>query len=315
LVGIRAGIPLGSPAAPADVTLEGQEFPLPRGVIPTGAFAVSPGYFRTLGISVAQGREFTDRDTENAPPVAMINQWAARRWWPGTDPVGRTIKLDTASGLSVTLTVVGVARDNRAAQPSLLLAEDGPELYRPYEQAPSAFPTFFVRATGAPAPLQKPVREILVRLVPDRPLFTSLASDLVDAQLSTVRLNAVQIVAFALIGLCLALLGVHGVLSYAVGRRTQEIGIRGALGATRAGLQRMVLADGMWLTTAGLLLGLPVAAAATRLIRGMLYGTNPTDPLVYAAVGLVVAVVSLGAGYLPARRAARVDPLIALRAG
>ncbi len=314
-VGIRATVPLGSPAAPADITPEGKESTLPRGVAPTSCFAVNPGYFRTLGITIARGREFNEQDAENAPPVAMINQWAARRWWPGKDPIGRTVKVDTAPGLSMTLTVIGVARDNRAAQPNLLLAEEGPELYRPFEQAPSAFPTFFVRAAGDPAPLQKPVREILVRLVPDRPLFASLVSNLVDAQLSTVRLNAIRIVAFALIGLCLALMGIHGVLSYAVGRRTQEIGIRGALGATRGGLQRMVLADGVWLTAAGLVLGLPAAALATRLIRGMLYGTNPTDPVVYAAVGLVVAVVSLGAGYLPARRAARVDPVIALRAG
>jgi putative ABC transport system permease protein len=311
-VALRAGIalPQGSP-----LSVEGSASPLSGDLLPRNILSVSPGYFRALGIPVLRGREFSEADLEAAPPVALLNDWAASHWFPGRDAIGRTVRIDTAPAQSIALTVVGVVRNSKAATRNLLLSGDGPELYRPYEQASSAFPTFFLRTAGTPAPLLRPVRQLLARLVPDRPVFASpMAQPLAD-QLGRVRLNALQIIAFALVGLALALLGIHGVLSYAVGRRTHEIGIRGALGATRGGIERMVLADAARLTLAGLALGLPLAALASKLIRGMLYGTNPRDPFVYAAVALAVIVVSLAAAWAPARRAARVDPLIALRAG
>ena len=311
-VALRAGValPQNSP-----LSVEGSDSPLSGDLLPRSTWSVSPGYFRTLGIPVLRGREFSESDLDAAPPVALLNEWAATHWFPDRDAIGRTIRIDTAPSHSIALTVVGVVRNSKAATRNLLLSGDGPELYRPYEQASSAFPTFFLRTAGSPAPLLRPVRQLLARLVPDRPVFaSSMAQPLAD-QLGRVRLNALQIIAFALVGLALALLGIHGVLSYAVGRRTHEIGIRGALGATRGGIERMVLADAARLTLAGLLLGLPLAALASKLIRGMLYGTNPRDPLVYAAVALAVILVSLAAAWAPARRAARVNPLIALRAG
>lgn len=314
-VTLRAEVPLGPRGAAPVVTLEGDAAPLPPGMAPETALSVGPSYFRTLGIGLVRGREFSEQDLETTPAVAVVNEWAARHWWPGRDPIGRTIRIDTAPGAGAMVTVVGIARDNKAAGRNLLLSEDGPELYRPYEQASSAFPTFFVRATSGPAPLLRPVREILVRLVPDRPVFAALLAENVADQLSGVRLNALQVMAFALVGLFLALLGIHGVLSYAVGRRTQEIGIRGALGATRGGIERMVLGDALRLTAIGVTLGMPVALLVTKPIRGMLYGISPTDPVVFVGVALAVAAVSLVAGYAPARRASRVDPVIALRAG
>lgn len=312
---LRASVPLGARGKPAEVTLDGQAAPLPKGLAPEAALAVSPGYFTTLGIRITRGRDVSDRDLEAAPAVALINEWAAARWWPGQDPVGKSIRIDTAPSLPVTLTVVGVVRNNKAAGRNLLLSEEGPELYRPYLQSPSAFPTFFVRASGSPAGLLRPIREALVRLVPDRPVFATLMAENVSDQLGGVRLNAIQILAFALVGLALALLGIHGVLSYTVRQRTQEIGIRGALGASRGGIERMVLADAARLTVLGVVIGLPVALLASKLIKGMLHGVSPTDPAVYAIVALMVGVVSIGAAFAPARRAARVDPLIALRSG
>jgi predicted permease len=312
-VGVLAQLSLGLRGAAPGITVQGQSSELPSELVPAGVSAVSPGYFRALGIQIVQGRDFTEQDLESAPQVAIVNQWAARHWWPGQDPVGKSIRIDTAPSLSMTLTVAGVTRDNRAAQQNLLLADLGPEIYRPFEQAPSAFPTFYLRAAGNPAPLLRPVRQILVRRVPDRPLFASLLSEQVNDQLGAVRLNAVQIAAFALIGFFLALTGIHGVLAYTVRRRTHEIGIRGALGASRGGIVGMVLADGARLTLAGLVVGIPSAMLASGVIRGMLYGTSPTDPVVYGAVGLGVGAVSILAGYLPARRAAQVDPVIALR--
>jgi ABC-type antimicrobial peptide transport system permease subunit len=159
------------------------------------------------------------------------------------------------------------------------------------------------------------VRETLARLVPDRPLFASLASDNVSDQLGGVRVNAYQVLGFAVVGFGLALMGIYGVLSYAVGRRTQEIGIRGALGASRGRLTRMVLLDAGRLVGIGLVVGVLLSFAATNLISSMLYGTNRTDPFVYAGVIALVIAVSFAASWLPARRASKVDPLVALRNG
>lgn len=313
-VALRADVPLAPRGATPALTPAGHGEPLPRALAPALAFGVGPGYFEALGIELVQGRALDDRDTETAPPVAVINEWAARRWWPGRDAVGRTVRVDTAPGAGVEVTVVGVARDNRAARPGLLLSDQGAELYRPFEQAASAFPTFYVEAGGAPAPLLRPVREALARLVPDRPVSTGLVADQVADQLEGVRLNAIQLLAFAAVGLGLALTGVYGVLAYAVGRRAREIGIRGALGASRGRIAGLVLREAALLTLAGLALGYPAATAASRLIEGLLYGTSRTDPGVFVAVAAAVAAVVALASWIPARRAARVDPLTALRA-
>jgi putative ABC transport system permease protein len=314
-VALRAQVPFGATtdAAASAITLEGSATPLGAALAPQTAFAVSPGYFRALGVRVVRGREIAESDQEHTPPVALVNEWAARRWWPGADPVGRTFRVDTAAGKPMTVTVIGIVRDNKAAQPSVLLAGDAPEVYVPFEQAPSAFPTYFVRTEGAPSSVLRPMRDVLVRLVPDRPTFSSLLSEGVATQLRGVRTNAMQVLGFALVGLVLALIGVHGVLSYTVGQRTRELGIRGALGATRTSLGAMVLAGTVRLALAGLAIGLPIAVLATRLVGGLLYGTSPTDPIVYAAVGVVVLLVAMLASWIPARRAARVDPLVGLR--
>jgi ABC-type antimicrobial peptide transport system permease subunit len=224
-------------------------------------------------------------------------------------------RVDTAPGASLAVTVVGVVRDNKAAQPNVLLATDGPEVYRPYEQAPSAFPTYLVRATNglAPQALLRPTRQALIRAVPDRPLFTQLVAEQVALQLAGVRTNAMQIIGFAAIGLVLALVGIHGVLAYTVSRRTREIGIRGALGATRGALRTMVLRDALVLVMVGLLIGLPVAALAAPVIGGLMHGGSIADPVVYLAVAAVVLFASLVASWIPARRASNVDPNIALR--
>jgi ABC-type antimicrobial peptide transport system permease subunit len=160
----------------------------------------------------------------------------------------------------------------------------------------------------------RPIRQLLLRAVPNRPVFTALAEETVNGQMRGVRSNALQILGFALIGLMLALTGVYGVLSYTVGRRAREIAIRGALGATRAATARMVLADTARLAVIGIAIGLPVASLATRLIGSMLYGTNPRDPAVYVFVAVSVIVVALAASWLPARRATRIEPASALRA-
>ena len=201
------------------------------------------------------------------------------------------MRVDTGGG-TVVITVVGVAANSKAARPNILLAEDGPELYLPYEQAPSAFPVFFA-AAARPEPLLRRMSQLLTRLVPDRPVFTSLVSQTVERQLGGVRTNAMQILAFALVGLLLAVFGVYGVLSFEVSRRTREIGIRSALGASSARIAANTIADAAKLTMIAIAIGIPIALYATRLISGLLYTTSPRDPAVYGAVVLCIAVVSL----------------------
>lgn len=310
---VRASLPLAPRGSPPAITLDGAASPLPAGDVPNTAVVVSPTYFKTLDISVVRGRSFTDDDRDAGIPVAMVNEWAARRWWPGQDPVGRVVRVDTAPGLAIALSIVGVVHDNRAALPNVLLADEGAELYRPWLQASTPFPTLLVRSAAAPAALLRPVRELLVREVPDRPVFATLVAEQVADQLSGVRTNATQILAFAAVGLFLALLGIHGVLAYAVGVRVREIGIRGALGATRQRITVMVLRDALAVTIAGVVLGLAAAVLAMRPLASLLHGTRPTDPLVYTSVAIAVLIVALVASWIPARRASRVDPLDALR--
>jgi predicted permease len=315
LAAMRASNRLGARGAPGEIRLSGEASPLSPALAPTAIVAVSAGYFKTAGVHLVAGREFDDTDRETTAPVAMVNEWAAHRWWPNENAVGQLVRIDSAAGAGITVTVVGVVRDNKAAQPNVLLAVDGPEVYRPFDQAPSAFPTFLVRATNGltPQALLRPTRQALIRAVPDRPLFTELLADQVDRQLAGVRTNALQILGFAVLGLALALVGVHGVLAYTVSRRTREIGIRGALGASRARIRVMVFRDALMLVAAGLVIGLPVAALAARFMRELLHGTKVGSPSVFLAVILIMVIASAVASWIPARRASRVDPITALR--
>jgi putative ABC transport system permease protein len=312
-VGVIASVPLQQ-SGKTTITLSGAADPLPQDVVPTSSVSVNETYFETIGARLVRGRPFASYDREETPPVAIVNEWAARHWWPGADAVGKIIRVDTAVARSAEMTVVGVMRDNRAAQQNILLSEDGPELYRPYLQAPSAFPAFYVRATIPPAQLIEPLRKTLARLVPDRPVSATTVLDQANNQFKGVRLDAEQTVGFALLGLALALVGIYGVLSYSVGQRSREIAIRGALGATRWRIVRMVVGDALALAAAGLVIGLTVAAAGMRVIAGLLHGTDAHDPLVYASVALGITVMAALASYLPARQAARTEPVTAMKA-
>ena len=246
--------------------------------------------------------------------AAPARRSPAKRWWPAQDAVGRTVRVDTAPGQPVTMTVVGVIADNRAAQPGLLVSEPGPELYRPYVQAPSPFPLFVIAAQGDPASLLKPVRDLMVRAVPDRPLSATLAASTIADQLAGVRSNARQALWVAIAGLVLALLGVHGVLAYTVRRRTREIGIRGAMGATRGHIVVLILRQSAMLVAIGLVVGIPAARAASRVLDGLLYHTDGRDPSIYALVAGCLVLTAALAGVVPLLRALRVQPLEALRA-
>jgi len=297
----------------AAMTLDNGQ-PLDPALQPRSAFGVSPDYFGALGITILSGRTFTPSENESSAPVAVINEWAARHWWPKENAVGHTFSIDTAPGARAAVTVVGVVRDNLAGQGSVLLAKEGPEVYRPYKQSSFWIATYFIRSRLASPALIGAVQRAVMRLVPangqarGRPLSAQ-----VDAQIQTVRTNATQIGGLAVVGLLLAVTGLYGVLSYVVQQRTQEIGIRAVLGADRSRLLAMVLSQGARLSLVGIAIGVLMAVSSMRLLKGLLYGTPTNDVVVYAGVCGFALFVAFLASYIPARRASRVDPAIALR--
>jgi hypothetical protein len=267
-----------------------------------------------MSIPFLAGRAFTKSDDASAPAVAIINDWAARHWWPNERAVGHTFSIDTAPGLRAMVTIVGVVQDNLAAQPSILLAKPGPEVYRPYKQSHFWIANYFARSHNAAGRVLEDVKKTVMRdfASDGQPRGTLLAAQ-VDAQLQTVRTNATEIAGFAVVGLLLAITGLYGVLSYVVQQRTREIGIRGVLGAGRGDILGMVLSQAMLLSAAGIVVGIVAATGTMRLMQGLLYGTPTHDVPVYAAVSVIALVVTLAASLVPAARAARVDPVIALR--
>ncbi len=300
--------------AGAALVLDGGQAPLPAPLVPSTQAGVSEAYFATLGIGVIRGRAFDPSDVADGAPVAIVNQWAARRWWPGADPVGRTVRVDTAPGEGTVLTVVGVVPDNRAAQSDLLHAEPGPELYRPWRQAATAFPTFVASTTGDAAALVKPMRDLMVRSVPDRPVSAVRLQETIDTQLGGMRTNAAQAGWMALAGLLIAWIGIHGVTAYTVRRRTREIGIRSAMGATPRHIVRLLLREVVVAGMCGVALGLPLALAAGRLMEPVLFHVRAFEPGILLAVAAgLLGVMTLAAG-LPTWRALHIPAVDAVRA-
>jgi putative ABC transport system permease protein len=281
---------------------------------PRNGFGISGDYFKVMDIPLVAGRTFASSDDASAPAVAIINEWAAHRWWPNETAVGRTFSIDTAPGLRAMVTVVGVVKDNLAAQSSILLAKAGPEVYRPFRQAHFWIVNYYARTHGASGRVLEDVKKTVMRdLASDGQPRGNLLAAQVDGQLKTVRTNATEIAGFALVGLLLAITGLFGVLSYVVQQRTREIGIRGVLGAGRGRILGMVLSQAMRLSIAGVVVGIIAAIGTMRLMQGLLYGTPTRDFVVYAAVSAIALIVTLAASLIPAARAARVDPVIALK--
>ena len=273
----------------------------------------STGYFAAAGTGVVAGRAFTAADDASAPRVAIVNESFARRVWPNEDPVGRRFNFSGPSGTP--LTVVGVVADARHES----VGQDAPlQVFLPLRQNADAAAgdamTLYVRAAVPPAALAGPVREVLRRLDPALPVFDVMTLDQrIAGTLGTQRLGRLLLVLLGLAATSLALIGVYGVTAHAATRRTREFGIRMALGATAAVVRREVLRN----TTSPLLIGLAAGAAlalpAGRLAARFLYGVSPHDPLTYLLAGALLTAAALGAAWLPARRAARTDPMEALR--
>jgi predicted permease len=267
---------------------------------------VSPSYFRTLAIPLLAGRELSVRDHANTPPVALINETMARQLFAGIDPIGQTFSIDNTR-----IQVVGLVKDSRY----LRLGETPrPHFYRPLSQQPDAGATLLVNTAGAPLTVLPTVRRKAQALDARLPLLggTSLAEQ-VRRSLFDSRIGATLAASFGVVALVLAAVGLYGVVSYNVTRRTHEIGIRMAIGAERSIVLTMVLREGLRRVLVGLILGTIGSAAAGQLLRKFLYGLSPADPIAWIAVALLLASVGLFASWLPARRAARIDPMNALR--
>jgi putative ABC transport system permease protein len=291
--------------------IEGEADPGPEHQPAAGYSVTCPGYFRTLGIPIRQGREFVNQDTPSAPGVIVINETMARRYWPNKDPIGRRIKLGYFDSKEPWLTVVGVAKDVRHWG---LDEKVEPEFFRPYTQAGWPSMTVVVRTASAPDSYAISVKKAMAEIEPEQPVSNiGSMEEVVRDSVGTRRFPMLLLTVFALLALALAAVGITGVVSYAVVQRTHEIGIRMALGAQpRDVLQLMVQGSMVW-SLAGVVVGIIGAMAVTRLLSALLYGVRPTDPWVLGVVSLLLTGVALLASYIPARAATRVDPIVALR--
>jgi putative ABC transport system permease protein len=310
-VALGTSIPLTGDHARADVTIEGMAQPKPGSFPHPDSHTVSPGYAHTLGVPVLRGREFEDADTENAPPVTMINARMAREYFPKENPVGKRIKFEHPSDPSKWMTIVGVVGDTRLyglANPSRL------EIYVPFRQDVPSHMYLVVKSAMDPGALTSAIRAAVREIDKDQAIFgISTMDQLIVNSVSTRRITLILLGLFSTLALVLAAIGIYGVISYSVAQRTHEIGTRMALGAQKADVLRMVLAQGARIAGAGVAIGLAASLGLTRLLANLLFSVSAADPLTFAAVAITLILVAMLACYIPARRTLRVDPMIALR--
>ena len=270
---------------------------------------VGLNYFQTMGIALAGGRDFTGQDSATAPRVAIINEAMAQRYWPGQEPIGKRISFNGPNGPFTE--IVGVVATGKY---HAIREESVPYIYLPLAQSPSPQLTIIARAPGEPLALAAAVRAEVQALDPNLPVFDikTLAQHIGEA-VSQERMLALLLVAFGGLALLLSAVGLYGVMSYWVAQRTREIGVRVALGAAPGNILKLIAAHGLALISTGLAIGLAAALALTRVTASLLFETSATDPMTFMAISLLLAGVALAACLVPARRATRVDPMVALR--
>jgi putative ABC transport system permease protein len=272
---------------------------------------ITPNYFGALNIALRDGRLLTDSDGAEATPVAVISESLARRYLPGENPLGKHIKVGNAASDHSWMTVVGVVND---VHYMWIVKEEFPTIYRSFRQAPPYFTTLMLRTPGDPLQFVSTTRAHIAAVDPDLPLYNIKSMDkVITESIVGIAYVAAMMAVLGVIALVLASVGVFGVMSYSVSERAHEIGIRMSLGAQTRDILRMVLRSGMTLTALGLAVGLPIAFALARALAALLFGVTATDPFSFIGLPLLLAGVAALACYLPARRAARLDPLKALR--
>jgi putative ABC transport system permease protein len=302
-------VPLSGSSPQFRFTIDGQP-PLPPEEVQSASLnIVSPGYFKTMGIAMLDGRDFSERDAGGTPNVVIINETMARRFWPGENPIGK--RLTTLFGEPASNEIVGVVKDIKHTK---LTAESGPEVYLPFLQRPLPGMGLVVRTNVEPTSLVPAIRREIQVVDPDLPVSDVRSmGQIIGDMLSQPRFNASLLGIFAGLALVLATVGIYGVMAYSVSQRKREIGIRMALGAQQKDVLRLVVWQAMTLALIGVTLGLVVAYILTRVMTSLLYGVSATDPLVFAGIALLLILVELVASYFPARNATKVDPVLALR--
>ena len=275
---------------------------------------VSPGYFEAMRIRLIRGRLFDEHDGPDAPAVAIINETMARKFWPNENALGKRFRVNPTSGSSPLFQIVGIAGDVKQMGLDVPAKE---EMYFPYWQAQGNYmvpSTLVIRTNGDPASVAGAMRQVVWSMDAGLPVSDVMTmDDVLYTELKPRRVQAVLLGGFATLALTLACVGIYGVMAYLVGRQNHEIGVRMALGARRADVLRLILGRGAKLTTTGAAIGIIAALLSTRLMRSLLFGVSPFDPLTFAGVALLLMLVALAACYVPARRAMRVDPMVALR--
>lgn len=315
LPGVRAAaissfIPMGYDNSTISVYLPEHAASDKSGVETAFSDSVQPGYFGTAGVQVIQGREFTVADTATAPSVAIINEAFAKKIWPGQDPIGKTFQKEKNGPV---IQVVGMTRTGKYV---FLYESPVSYVYFPLVQNYNSTATIFVQTDGDPLRQVEPVREQIRQLDSTLPVYGVTSMDAhvhYGKPLLPARLGAILVGAFGILGLALAAVGVYGVVSYSVSQRTQELGLRTALGAQRSDVIKLVLRQGLGLALVGVSIGLVLALALARAIRAVLYGVTSTDYLTLVLVSALLFAVAFVATYIPALRATQVDPVVALR--
>jgi putative ABC transport system permease protein len=316
LPGVRSAgaaslIPLSGQSSSGTLTIDSQSVPMEDTEPEADQRVVTPGYFQAMGISLVRGRFFEDRDSDTAPPVAIVDESLAQLFWPNQDPIGKRVHPGGRGPSTSWVTVVGVVRHVRNRT---LEARSRVEVYWPQNQRPSGAMTLAILTSGNPMSLAPTIQREVAAIDPDLPIYrVRTMTEVMGDSVARRKLALILLAVFACVALLLASVGIYGVTSYVVTQRQREIGLRMALGAGRGQVLRLMIRQGMGTILAGLGIGMLLALLLTRLIGGMLFAVRPADPLALGGAAILLMLVALFAIFIPARRASRINPMQALR--